>query len=115
MRIDWSDGPVACASCARPMRPQGHRPQGRWEGTVTFHQGDGLCHACYVRRAAGLAATGAVRPTVRHDFSAGPLECVSCGRLMRPGRTAASGRWAGTVTHNAHGLCKSCYRRQEAR
>ncbi|WP_136314346.1 hypothetical protein [Actinomyces procaprae] len=60
-RIDWSQGPIPCKSCGRPMRPA-RTKTADWPGTVVCRR-DGLCHAC-VEKARRKAETGAPGPQV---------------------------------------------------
>ncbi|QHO91955.1 hypothetical protein CWT12_12420 [Actinomyces sp. 432] len=57
-RIDWSQGPVPCVDCGRPMRPS-HVRRAEWPGTLTCH-GHGRCSSC----AAKLRRAEAQEPEV---------------------------------------------------
>lgn len=50
--------------------------------------------------------------STRLDWSDGPIPCAECGQPMRPAHTQREGRWAGTVLHEARGLCGPCRRRR---
>ena len=57
---DWSDGPVECRECGRPMRPGRRRREetGVWAGTVRYGAG-GRCSTCYRRVGPPWAEAGA--------------------------------------------------------
>lgn len=55
LALDWSDGPIACAVCGRPLRPAHMREAdavGVWAGTLR-HEGGGRCATCYKRSGPG--------------------------------------------------------------
>lgn len=55
LALDWSDGPIACRECGRPLRPARMREAdavGAWAGTLR-HEGGGRCATCYKRSGPG--------------------------------------------------------------
>ena len=57
---NWSDGPVECRECGRPMRPGRRRREetGVWADTIRYGAG-GRCSTCYRRVGPPWAEAGA--------------------------------------------------------
>lgn len=65
MKIDWSNGPVPCTICKRPMRPKKLKRVGQWADTVT-HEARGACTTCYRRNAYARSTAEQERAKVAH-------------------------------------------------
>ena len=65
---DWSQGPVACTTCGRPMRPRGWEKSDEWAETIQYGAA-GQCMPCRAKEDTSRRTAGA--PS-RHAGNTGP-------------------------------------------